>query len=214
MSNEEILSKSEEYVKQHLSSAEGSHDWSHTWRVWRLSVQIALKENADIFITSLGALFHDIADPKFHNGNEEKGIKMTREYLSSLHVSKEVISSVEDIVRRVSFRGGMPDLLPKSPELKCVQDADRLDAIGAVGIARAFSYGGYKKRKIHDPDQDIKVFTTADEYRNSESSTINHFYEKLLLLKDLMNTKAGRKLARKRHKFMKVFLREFFKEIN
>jgi len=213
MSNEEIISRAEEFVKQQLSSAEGSHDWWHTWRVWRFSVKIALKEGADVFITSLGALFHDIADPKFHDGDEEKGIRMTRDYLASLNVTEDVISVVEDIVRRVSFKGGIHDPLQKSPELKCVQDADRLDAMGAVGIARAFSYGGYKGRKIYDPGQNPKKYSTSKEYRDSQASTINHFYEKLLLLKDLMNTKTGRKLALKRHGFMKVFLREFFREM-
>jgi len=128
-------------------------------------------------------------------------------------VSENIITRVEDIIKRVSFKGGLPDPLPKSPELKCVQDADRLDAIGAVGIARAFSYGGYKKRKIYDPDQEVQVYSSPDEYRNSTSSTINHFYEKLLLLKNLMNTKTGKKLAKRRHKYMKQFLKEFFYEI-
>ena len=147
MSNEEIINRAEVFVKQHYSYAEGGHDWWHIWRVWRLAVRIALKENADIFITSLGALFHDIADTKFHNGNETKGVEITRKFLVSVNVSENIITRVEDIIKRISFKGGLPDPLPKSPELKCVQDADRLDAIGAVGIARAFSYGGYKKRK-------------------------------------------------------------------
>lgn len=213
MTHEEVIQKSEAFVKQSFDSSEGGHDWWHTWRVWRLSIKIALKEEANIFITSLGALFHDIADPKFHDGDEEKGVKITREFLSGLQVEQDVIASVEDIIRRVSFKGGLPDPLAKSPELKCVQDADRLDAMGAVGIARAFSYGGYKGRKIHDPEQDAQKYSSADEYRKSKSPTINHFYEKLLLLKDLMNTKTGKKLAKKRHKFMKVFLNEFFDEI-
>ena len=213
MNNEEIISKAEEFVKQQLTSAEGSHDWWHTWRVWRLSVKIALKENADVFITSLGALFHDIEDPKFNDGDEEKGISAAREFLSSLHVREEVIMAVLDIVRRVSFKGGMPDPFPKSAELQCVQDADRLEAMGATGIARAFSYGGYKGRKIYDPEQNPQKYSSAKEYRNTNTSTINHFYEKLLLLKNLMNTRTGKKLARKRHRFMKDFLQEFFKEI-
>ena len=213
MTHEEVIQKAEAFVKQTFDSAEGGHDWWHTWRVWRLSIKIALKEEANIFITSLGALFHDIADPKFHDGDEEKGVKITREFLSGLQVEQDVIARVEDIIRRVSFKGGLPDPLAKSPELKCVQDADRLDAMGAVGIARAFSYGGYKGRKIHDPEQDAQTYSSADEYRKSKSPTINHFYEKLLLLKDLMNTKTGKKLAKKRHKFMKVFLNEFFEEI-
>jgi uncharacterized protein len=213
MNQEEIIEKSEAFVKQSFESAEGGHDWWHTWRVWRLSIRIALKENADIFVTSLGALFHDIADPKFHNGDEDKGVKISRDFLSSLGVDDSILTRVEDIIRRISFKGGIPDPLPKSAELKCVQDADRLDAMGAVGIARAFSYGGYKGRKIHDPEQDAQKYNSADEYRKSKSPTINHFYEKLLLIKDLMNTKTGRKLAKKRHKFMEAFLNEFFDEI-
>lgn len=213
MTNEEIIQKSEEFVKQSFDSAEGGHDWWHTWRVWRLSIRIALKEDADIYVTSLAALFHDIADPKFHDGDENKGVKIAREFLSSLEAREDVIIKVEDIIKRVSFKGGLPDNLIKSPELKCVQDADRLDAMGAVGIARAFNYGGFMGRKIYDPDTSARIFTSPEEYRKSNSPTINHFYEKLLLLKGLMNTKTGRKLARKRHKFMKKFLEEFFDEI-
>jgi len=210
---EGIIHKSEEFVREYLEPAEGSHDWWHTWRVWRLAVRISLKENADIFITSLGALFHDIADPKFHDGDEEKGIKITMDFLSSHNVDEKILLQVEDIIKRVSFKGGLPDPLPKSPELKCVQDADRLDAMGAIGIARAFSYGGYKGRKIHEPGQDIRNYSSIKAYRESDASTINHFYEKLLLLKNLMNTKTGKKLAKKRHKFLKLYLKEFFREM-
>ena len=219
MTHKEIIEKSEDFVKQTLASAEGGHDWSHTFRVWRLSLIIAMKERADLFITSLGALFHDIADPKFHNGDEKKATNITREFLSSLNLDSSIMTRVEDIIQRVSFKGGMEDKLPKSKELQCVQDADRLDAMGAVGIARAFHYGGYKGRKIYDPESRPKKkyvarkYNSPEEYRNSNSPTINHFYEKLLLLKDLMNTKTGRKLAKKRHRFMVKFLKTFFMEI-
>ena len=212
MNHEEIIRKSETFVKNILETAEGGHDWWHTWRVWRLSIRIALKEGADIFVTSLGALFHDIADPKFHEGDEEKAVKITNDFLLSLDVENDVIVRVEDIIRRVSFKGGMPDPMPKSSELKCVQDADRLDAMGAVGIARAFHYGGYKGRKIYDPEMYPQIYTKVEEYRKSNSPTINHFHEKLLRLRKMMNTKTGKKLAVKRHKFMKLFLKEFYKE--
>ena len=214
MKDEEIIQRSEDFVKQRLSSAEGGHDWSHTCRVWRLSLIIAMKEGADTFITSLGALFHDIADPKFHNGDVNKGVVITREFLTSLGADNNVISKVEDIIRRVSFKGGHEDPSLKSPELQCVQDADRLDAMGAIGIARAFNYGGYKGRKIYDGEHIPKKYYTEEEYRNSNSPTINHFYEKLLLLKDRMNTKTGKKFAKKRHRFMEKFLKRFFQEIN
>ncbi len=213
MKEEEIIQRSEDFVKQSLSSAEGGHDWSHTCRVWRLSLIIAMKEGADTFITSLGALFHDIADPKFNDGDENKGIMITRKFLTSLDADNNIISKVEDIIKRVSFKGGSEDPTPKSPELQCVQDADRLDAMGAIGIARAFNYGGYKGRKLYDPEYIPKKYYTEEEYRNNNSPTIHHFCEKLLLLKDLMNTKTGRKLAKKRHRFMEKFLKRFFQEI-
>lgn len=174
------------------------------------SKKIAKKENADLFVVELSALFHDIADSKFTNGDETIAPKKIKDFLSSLKVDNETIEKVNYIVTHVSFKKEQP--ADKSIELKVVQDADRLDAMGAIGVARAFSYGGYKNRLMYDPQEKPNLNKTKEQYVKAEGTTINHFYEKLLLLKNLMNTKEGQKLAEKRHKFLEKYLVQFFKE--
>src|SRR6185312_15240989 len=179
--------------KKELQGAEGGHDWWHIERVWRNAKLISRSEHVDIFIVELAALLHDIADAKFHNGDENIGPEKAKQFLVSLSVEKEIIVHVENIIRNISFKGGNFTKDFYSPELAVVQDADRLDAIGAIGIARAFNYGGFKNREIYNPliAPDLKM--NKETYKKSNASTINHFYEKLLLLKGLMNTKTGKK---------------------
>ena len=214
MDQETIIQKTTDFVKEVLSDAEGGHDWWHIYRVWKLSKHIAKTENVDMFIVELGALLHDIADPKFHGGDEEIGPRKARDFLSPLNVDEDVIIHVENIIANISFKGGKHTQKFRSPELDVVQDADRLDAIGAIGIARAFNYGGYKGREIYNPNIKPNLNMTKEEYKNSNAPTLNHFYEKLLLLKDRMNTKTGKSMAEHRHKFMEQFLDEFYKEWN
>ena len=212
--NQEIISKTKEYVKETLKNAEGGHDWFHIERVYNLSKTIGKKENANMYIVELGALLHDIADSKFHNGDEEIGPRKAREWLYSLNVEKNIIKNVKEIVRNISFKGGKHTQNFNSLELDVVQDADRLDAIGAIGIARTFNYGGYKGREIYDPNINPNLEMTKEEYKKSNAPTINHFYEKLLLLKDKMNTKTGTEIAKNRHLFMENFLSQFYQEWN
>jgi len=214
MNKETIIQKTIDFVKEVLSDAEGGHDWWHIYRVWNLSKYIAKTENVDMFIVELGALLHDIADSKFHDGDEEIGSRKAREFLSSLNVDKEVIVHIENIIANISFRGGKHIQKFKSPELDVVQDADRLDAMGAIGIARTFNYGGYRGREIYNPEIKPNLNMAKEEYKNSNAPTLNHFYEKLLLLKDRMNTNTGKSMAKHRHKFMEQFLDEFYKEWN
>lgn len=214
MNQATVIQKTIDFVKEVLSDAEGGHDWWHIYRVWKLSKHIAQTENVDIFVVELGALLHDIADYKFHNGDEEIGPRKAREFLSSLDVREDVIIHIEKIISNISFKGGKHTQKFKSPELDVVQDADRLDAMGAIGIARTFNYGGYKGREIYNPEIKPNLNMTKDEYKSSNVSTINHFYEKLLLLKDRMNTNTGKSMAEHRHKFMEQFLDEFYKEWN
>lgn len=210
--NYEVISKTENYVKQILKNAEGGHDWFHIQRVRNLARTIGKKENANLYIVELGALLHDIADSKFYGGDEEIGPKKAREYLTSLDVDENIISHVEKIIANISFKGGHETQNFKSLELDIVQDADRLDAIGAVGIARTFNYGGHKGREIYNPEIKPNLHMTKEEYKKSNAPTLNHFYEKLLLLKDKMNTKTGKEIARNRHDFMEEFLKQFFAE--
>jgi len=212
MNKERIIGKTIEFVKQTLANTEGGHDWWHIYRVWKCAKQIGLKENVDFFVVELGALLHDIADSKFHNGDEEAGPRMAREFLFSLAVDEEIILHVENIIANISFKGGKETQKFKSPELDVVQDADRMDAIGAIGIARTFNYGGYKNRVIYNPEISPNLNMTKEEYKSSSAPTINHFYEKLLLLKDRMNTQAGRDMAQHRHDFMQQYLNEFYRE--
>ena len=200
------------FVKNQLTNAEGGHDWFHIERVYKNALLIAEEEDCDITIVKLGALLHDIADSKFHDGDEKIGPKTARFFLESQNVSEDIISHVIAIIENISFKGGNFEKTFSSKELEIVQDADRLDAIGAIGIARAFNYGGFKNRPIYNPNIQPKLNMSKEVYKNSEAPTINHFYEKLLLLKDKMNTETGKKLAKKRHDFMISFLSQFYTE--
>lgn len=199
-------------VHDHLLAAEGGHDWSHIERVWRNSVSIAKTENVEHEIVALATLLHDIADPKFHDGDEEIGPQISQAWLEELGCPTSIIEQVVLIIQNMSYKNSLEGTSWSSPELKVVQDADRLDAIGAIGIARAFNYGGYKDRSIYDPQISPNLHMTKEEYKKSTAPTINHFYEKLLLLKDLMNTTAGKIMARQRHQFMMNFLDQFYDE--
>ena len=212
MNKKKIIEKTKEYVRQEMLKGDSGHDWSHVLRVNITAKKIAKKEKADLFIVELSVLFHDIADSKFTNGDETIAPKKTKDFLISLKVDNETIEKVNYIVEHMSFKKNQPT--EKSIEFKVVQDADRLDAIGAIGIARAFSFGGFKNRLMYNPDEKPNLNQTKEQYVKAEGTTINHFYEKLLLLKDLMNTNAAKKLAEKRHKFMKKYLEQFYKEWN
>lgn len=214
MTSEAIIQKTKTFVEKTLSGAEGGHDWFHTLRVYNNALLIAKNESVNIFIVALGALLHDIADSKFHNGNETIGPKVAREFLFKLNVDSAVIEHVVNIIENISFKGGNEAQKFTSAELDVVQDADRLDAIGAIGIARTFNYGGFKNRQLYNPSIPPNLNMTKAEYKNSTAPTINHFYEKLLLLKDRMNTQTGKKLAIERHQFMELFLKQFYNEWN
>ncbi len=213
-SQDEMVAETILYVKQTLADAEQGHDWLHTWRVWKLAVKIARMENNENLVVSLGALLHDIADPKFHQYDEEAGIRKAEKFLSALGLPADQAEHVCQIVYNTSYRGGFPKSTFHSRELLIVQDADRLDAIGAIGIARAFHYGGFRNRPMHLPDQAPKNYSSAVEYYMSDSSTLNHFYEKLLLLYDRLNTPAAREIGMHKHQFMLEFLQEFLSEWN
>lgn len=212
MNNQDIILKTIDFVKVSLADAEGGHDWWHIYRVWKTAKHIAKNEEVDMLIVELGALLHDIADSKFHAGDEEIGPRKAKMFLESLQVEDEVIIHVVNIIDNISFKGGMLTQKFKSPELDVIQDADRLDALGAIGIARTFNYGGFKGRTIYNPEIKPNLSLTREEYKNSEAPTLNHFYEKLLLLKDRMNTLTGRKMAEERHAFMLTYLGQFYKE--
>jgi uncharacterized protein len=212
MDNEAIIRKTVDFVKASLSDAEGGHDWWHIYRVWKTSVHIAQSEDVDMFVVELGALLHDIADSKFHGGDEEIGPRKAQEFLRLLLVKEDVIIHVGNIIANISFKGGKLPQKFKSPELDVIQDADRLDALGAIGIARTFNYGGHKGTTIYNPDIKPNLNLSKEEYKNSDAPTLNHFYEKLLLLKNLMNTPTGRKMAEERHAFMLTYLDQFYKE--
>ncbi|MEX0910103.1 MAG: HD domain-containing protein [Candidatus Paceibacterota bacterium] len=210
-----IIEKTAEYVKSSLTEAEGGHDWFHIERVWNLSKHIGQAEGGvDMVVVQLGVLLHDIADSKFHDDNEDIGPRTAREWLISQEVAIETIDYVENIVRNISFKGNMENQQWTSPELVIVQDADRLDAMGAIGIARTFNYGGHKGRALYDPAIKPNLDMTKEEYKKSTAPTLNHFHEKLLLLKDRMNTITGRKMAEGRHEFMLRYLDQFHAEWN
>lgn len=212
MNNQDIILKTIDFVKVSLSAAEGGHDWWHIYRVWKTAKHIAQFEQIDIFVVELGALLHDIADSKFHNGDEEIGPRKAKLFLESLQVENDIIIQVVNIIENISFKGGKHNQKFKSPELDVIQDADRLDALGAIGIARTFNYGGFKGRSIYNPEIKPNLNLTMEEYKNSDAPTLNHFYEKLLLLKDRMNTNTGKKMADERHAFMLGYLDQFYKE--
>jgi uncharacterized protein len=207
-----LIEKTILFVKEKLKNAEGGHDWFHIERVYKNAQLIALEEDCNKTIVALGALLHDIGDSKFHNGDETVGPKIARVFLEEEKVEEDTIQHVIHIIENISFKGGNIAQKFNSKELAIVQDADRLDAIGAIGIARTFNYGGFKNRTIYDPTIQPNLNMTKEEYKNSEAPTINHFYEKLLLLKDKMNTKTGVKIAAQRHLFMEQFLFQFYEE--
>lgn len=203
------------FVKKELADAEGGHDWFHIERVYNNTKLIAKEEKVDKIVVELAALLHDIADSKFHNGDETVGPKKAKEFLESQKVNKETIEHVINIIANMSFSKSLDTGVKfNSLELQVVQDADRLDAIGAIGIARAFNYGGFKNRAIYNPQIKPNLHFTKEEYKKSNAPTINHFYEKLLLLKDKMNTETGKKVADYRHQFMVLYLEQFYAEWN
>jgi len=212
MKTENRISDTIDFVKKTLADAEGGHDWWHVYRVWQLARHIATTEKVDLFVVELGALLHDIADSKFHEGNEEVGPLKAREFLKSVGVEEKVIFHVEQIILNVSFKGGREEQKFTSPELDIVQDADRLDALGAIGIARTFNYGGFKNREIYNPEIKPNLNMTKEEYKNSTAPSLNHFYEKLLLLKGRMNTSTGKQMSEHRQQFMEQYLEEFYLE--
>ncbi|OGS69408.1 MAG: phosphohydrolase [Flavobacteria bacterium RIFCSPLOWO2_12_FULL_35_11] len=214
MNNQQIIKNTEAFVKNALKNAEGGHDWFHILRVWNNAKLISKNENVDGFVVELGALLHDIADSKFHEGDETIGPKIAREFLENQQVDDSIIVHIENIISNISFKGGNFEQHFNSPELEVIQDADRLDAIGAVGIARTFNYGGFKNRPLYNPEISPDLNQTKEAYKNSEAPTINHFYEKLLLLKDRMNTVTGREIAADRHLYMEHFLTQFYDEWN
>lgn len=208
-----FIGKTINYVKQELSNAETGHDWFHIKRVWNNARLIANYERVDMLVVELAALLHDIADAKFYGGNEEIGSQKADFFLNSIYVEDSVREHVIKIIKHMSFRSSLSEVkVFDSMEMKVIQDADRLDAIGAIGIARTFNYGGYRNRLLYDPAIKPNLNMTKEEYQNSTSPTINHFYEKLLLLKDLMNTATGKRIAQKRHQFMEEYLEHFYEE--
>ena len=212
MENNEIVNKTQEMIKVKLMGEGSGHDWWHIWRVWQLAKRIGEEEKADLFIVELGALLHDIADWKSNDGDLHAGGKATREWLEELKVDKEQVDLVVEIVDNVPFKGAGVEDKMDSLEGKVVQDADRLDAIGAMGIGSVFTYGGHKGRGMYDPDNPVQMANSFEAYKAGGQTSINHFYEKLLLLKDRMHTKTGKKMAEERHKFMELFLNEFYAE--
>jgi len=214
MEKSEILKKTVQFVKTTLQDAEGGHDWFHIERVWKNAQLIAKKEDVDLFIVELGSLLHDIADSKFYNGDESIGPKKSRTFLESLGLDENIIRHIDHIIKNISYKNSLDSGGKKfrSKELDVIQDADRLDAIGAIGIARAFNYGGFKNRALYDPEIKPNLQQSKEEYKKSTAPTITHFYEKLLLLKDQMNTRTGVQIAAKRHEFMEQYLDQFYKE--
>ena len=212
--NNTLIDNTITFVKNTLADAEGGHDWFHIERVYRNALLIGKGEQVDQTIVALAALLHDIADSKFHNGDESVGPRVAREWLESQSVSEEVISHVVAIIENIGYKGGKTVRTFSSLELDVVQDADRIDAIGAIGIARCFNYGGFKNHKIYDPSIKPDLNMTKEQYKKSKAPTINHFYEKLLLLKDRMNTESGKRIAEQRHQYMEELLVQFSGEWN
>ena len=207
-----IIDKTCTFVEDKLSGDGSGHDWWHIFRVWTLAKKIAVEEKAQVEIVELGALLHDIADWKFHDGDDSIGPAIAREFLNNHNVEPNLSDSVVEIISTVSYKGAGVATPMKTLEGKIVQDADRLDAIGALGIARTFAYGGYKNRLIYNPEEKPVLHESYEDYKKNEGHTINHFYEKLLLLKERMNTNTGKRIAEGRHKFMQSFLDQFYRE--
>lgn len=212
----EVIDKTAKYVRNRLEGEGSGHDWWHIQRVWNTSKTIASETSGQVnlFIIELAALLHDIADHKFHDGDITIGPKVAREWLENQKINEDVIQQVTEIIKDLSFKGAEVATPMKSIEGKIVQDADRLDAIGAIGIARAFAYGGHKSRELYNPEIKPTKHISFEAYKNDKGHTINHFYEKLFLLKDRMNTKAAKKMANERHQFMKEYVDRFMSEWN
>ena len=201
------------FVKNELEGADSGHDWWHVLRVYNLARHIAEEEGADRFIVEMAALLHDVGDPKLHDGDETVAPRLIGGWLDELGLEKDKKDHIMHIIENMSFSKHLDGKkVEKSTEFKVVQDADRIDGIGAIGIARTFAYGGHKGREIYNPDKQFKEGLTKEEYRKANDPTINHFYEKLLKLKELMNTKTGKKIAEGRHEFMELFLKQFYDE--
>ncbi len=212
MTNQELIDATQAFVKHTLHEAEGGHDWWHIYRVWKMAGRIADAESVDRLVVELAALLHDIADPKFYDGDESVGPRMARAFLQEQEVDPFIIDHVVNIIKHMSFKNSLEEQRFSSNEMEVVQDADRLDAIGAIGIARVFSFGGHKGNPIHDPTQKPKLNMTKEEYKKSQGTSINHFYEKLFLLKDMMNTATGKAMAQARHDFMQDYVDQFYQE--
>ncbi len=210
-----IIRNTVAFVKETLAGAEGGHDWYHIERVWNTSRYIREREGTgDLHTIELAALLHDISDAKFNGGDDDLGSRMASEFLIKQNLDEGVVEHIKRIIKHVSFKGGFAQDQISTIEFQIVQDADRLDAIGAIGIARAFNYGGFKNRPIHLPEKPLQEYQDSKAYHKSDAPTINHFYEKLLKLKDLMNTSTGIKIAEERHAYMLQFLDQFYREWN
>ncbi|MFH0735515.1 MAG: HD domain-containing protein [bacterium] len=208
-----IINFTKEYIKNQFSQEGSGHDWQHIYRVWNTSKQISAVEGGNTFIIEMAALLHDIADWKFYGGDLNIGPQKAKEWLTQFNINKKLINSIVDIVANISFKGIAKKNTNLSPEGQIVQDADRLDTIGAIGIARVFAYSGFTGRQIYNPNLKPIEHKSTESYFNNNNTAINHFYEKLLLLKDLMNTNYAKKLAEERHNFMVLYLNQFFKEV-
>ncbi|MBN1133200.1 MAG: HD domain-containing protein [Bacteroidales bacterium] len=215
MMNPALIDSAKAFVKSRLEGAESGHDWFHIERVWKMARVIRkMEKKGDILIIELAALLHDIADPKFNDAYHDRSADTAYDFLIAEGLNRDKAAQVKAIINHISFKGGIDPARIDTIEFKIVQDADRLDAMGAIGIARAFNYGGFKNRPIHDPEIPLQNYRSSKEYHASAAPTINHFYEKLLRLKDLMNTDSGRKIASERHRYMEQFLQQFFREWN
>jgi uncharacterized protein len=212
MDKDQIIIQTTEYIKTKLMGEGSGHDWWHVYRVWKNAIHIGKQESVDLFVVELAALLHDVADWKFHDGNEEIGPQVAKDWLESLGVDEKVISHVCQIIKDISFKGAGVVTAMKTTEGMVVQDADRLDALGAIGIARTFAYGGSKNREMYNPEINPEMHASFEQYKNSQGTSINHFYEKLLLLKELMNTATAKQIAEKRHAVMEDYLQQFFQE--
>src|ERR1035437_730545 len=212
MNKDQIIIQTTEYIKTRLMGEGSGHDWWHVYRVWKNAIYIGKQESVDLFVVELAALLHDVADWKFHDGNVEIGPQVAKEWLESLGVTEEIVSHVCQIIKDISFKGAGVVTAMKTTEGMVLQDADRLDALGAIGIARTFAYGGSKSREMYNPDMKPEMHASFEQYKNSQGTSINHFYEKLLLLKELMNTATAKQIAVKRHAVMEDYLQQFFNE--
>ncbi|HLL51045.1 MAG TPA: HD domain-containing protein [Thermomicrobiales bacterium] len=208
---EGVVSWTQAFVRAQLEGEASGHDWWHVHRVWRTAVEIGSEEGVDLFVVQLAALLHDIADAKFHDGDEEIGPHSAADWLRSLGVDEQAVERVAMIIRDLSFKGAGVQTPMSTREGMVVQDADRLDALGAIGIARAFAYGGFRGQVLYDPEDSPVMHATVDAYRSHRGSTLNHFFEKLLL-KDRMNTEPARRIAGERHRFMERFVSQFSDE--